>query len=60
MGVLQVRKAAVDLFVEAYMLEGTACDGYIADLKPSLQVRSLAFSFSQCVCVCVCVCVWRE
>ena len=34
----EVRRAAVDLFVEAYMLEGTACDGYIADLKPSLQV----------------------
>ena len=34
----EVRRAAVDLFVEAYMLEGTACDGYIADLKPSQQV----------------------
>ena len=34
----QVRKAAVDLFVEAYMLEGAAADGYIATLKPQLQV----------------------
>lgn len=34
----QVRKAAVDLFVEAYMLEGAAADGYIATLKPQLQL----------------------
>ena len=33
----QVRKAAVDLFVESYMLEGAAADGYIATLKPALQ-----------------------
>jgi hypothetical protein len=33
----QVRKAAVDLFVESYMLEGPAADGYVATLKPALQ-----------------------
>jgi hypothetical protein len=33
----QVRKAAVDLFVEAYMLEGAAADGYVEGLKPSQQ-----------------------
>ena len=38
---LQVRRAAVDLFVEAYMQQSGPAEHYISGLKPALQVSLL-------------------